>query len=395
MPTYPLPTLAPTIDSTGINAPSYNDILQSLTASFQAIYGSDIYVAPDSQDGQWLAVLANAIHNSNQSAISLFTSFAPTYAQGAELSSLVKINGLARQASSSSTAVGNVIGVVGTIINNGVVADANGNYWDLPASVTIPAGGTVAVTVTAQDSGNLTAGVGTINQIHTPQLGWQSFSNTSAAVPGAPVESDAALRTRQTISTAIPALAIKEAIFAAIGNTAGVTRFTVYENDTATPDVNGIPGHSLSAVVEGGSVADIAAAIAGRKPPGIQTYGSTSQIVYDTFGLPVTINYYPLTLVPIYFDITIAALSGYVATTGSLIISTLVAFVNSLSIGEDVYEAQAQASASLITLGLGKTFKITAFALDITPAPVATADLTIAFNAAASCQAADVTLTVV
>ena len=66
MPTYPLSTLAPTVNAAGISVPSYNDILQSLIAIFQSIYGSDIYVAQDSQDGQWLAALSRAIHDSNQ-----------------------------------------------------------------------------------------------------------------------------------------------------------------------------------------------------------------------------------------------------------------------------------------------------------------------------------------
>ena len=394
MPTYPLAILAPTINSTGISIPSYNDIYQSLIASFQAIYGSGIYIAPDSQDGQWLAILAKAINDSNQSAVAVFQAFAPTYAQGAGLSSLVKINGLLRNIATNSTAVGNVIGVAGTIITNGVVKDVNGNLWNLPASVTIPIGGSISVTVTAQVAGNTVAPASSINIVATPQLGWQSFSNTSNAVPGSPVEDDATLRIRQGASTSLPALGIKEAIYAAIGNVTGITRWTIYENDTGTTDANGIPAHSLSAVIEGGTVADITAAISNKKAPGAQTYGTTSGVVHDQFGLPSTINYYILASVPIYFAITIKALPGYVSTTGTALINALVAFVNSLTIGEDVYVTQAQASASLIGLGIGQTFYITSFTLGTAPTPVGTSNIVINFNQAASCAAANVGLTV-
>jgi uncharacterized phage protein gp47/JayE len=394
MPTYPLSTLAPTITPNGISAPSYNDILQSLVASYQIIFGSQIYISADSQDGQWIAILAQAQHESNQAAIAVFQSFAPSYSQGVGLSSLVKINGLLRQLSSKSTSQGDAVGVAGTIITNGVVEDVNGNLWSLPATVTIPIGGSISVTVTAQESGNIVAPSGSINKIASPQYGWQTFTSTINAAPGAPVESDATLRQRQGMSTALPALGIKEAIFAAVGNVSGVSRFTVYENDTGSTNGDGVPAHSLSVVTLGGVSTDIAATIAGRKPPGIQTYGTTSVTVYDSLGLPVAINYFQLSLIPIFFAITIKALPGYVSTTGNTIIAALVAFINSLAIGEDVYVTQCSAIASLIDLGIGQTFYITTFDLGLTASPSGTSNLTITFNEAASCQTNNVALTV-
>ena len=394
MPTYPLSTLAPTIDASGISAPVYSDIYQSLVASFQAIYGSSIYVAADSQDGQWIAVLAKAIDDSNQAAISVFRSFSPTYSQGTDLDSLVLLNGLTRQTASYSTSQGTVIGQAGTIITNGVVQDANGNLWNLPSSVIIPIGGSIVETVTAQSLGNVIAPAGTINQIATPQLGWQSFVSTIDAVPGDPIETDSQLRSRQSISTALPALTIKESIEAAIGNVSGVNRFIVYENDTGTTDANGIPAHTFSAVVLGGDATAIGAAIASKKPPGIQTYGSTSVVVYDSKGFASVINFYPLSLVQIYFSITIKALSGYVATTATLIATTLTNFINALAIGGDVYATQAEAAASLINLGLGQTFYITVFNLGLSALPSGTGNITVAFNFAATCQASNVAITV-
>jgi uncharacterized phage protein gp47/JayE len=392
--TYPLSSLAPTIDATGISAPVYNDIYQSLLAILKQIYGADIYVQPDSQDGQWIAALSLAIYNSNQSAIATFNAFSPSYAQGAGLSSLVKLNGLQRKIATNSTAVGNAVGQAGTIITNGVVKDVNGKLWDLPASVTIPISGTITITVTAQDVGNISAATGEINSIYNPQLGWQSFSNTAVAVPGTAVETDAELRFRQTQSVAMPAQTILASIASAIANIPGVSRYFVYENDTGSTDVNGLPAHSFSAVVQGGTSSDIAEAIALRKTVGSQTYGTTSVVVHDQYGLPTTINYYQLTQVGIYFAVTIKALPGYVATTGDALIAALVAFVNGLTIGEDVYLSQAQAAAQLIGLDIGQTFYVTDFRLGIAPSPTGTSNIVIAFNNAANCVTANVGLTV-
>ena len=394
MATYPLATLAPTIDLTGISTPSYNDIYQSLIASFQQVYGSGIYISVDSQDGQWLAILARAIYDTNQAAVAVFQAFSPTYAQGAGLASLVKINGLTIAVPTNSTAVGTAVGTAGTIISNGVVQDASNNLWNLPPSVTIPIGGSVAVTVTAQNKGSVMALAGTINKIYNPQYGWQTFVSTTDATIGNPSESDTTLRLRQSVSTALPSLGIRDSIYAAIGNVIGVTRWTVYENDTGSTDANGVPSHSISCIIAGGSTTDIANAIGGRKLPGGQTYGTTVTTYFDIYGLPTYINYFVLANIQVYFAVTIKALIGYVSTTGTSLIQALVNFVNGLSIGEDVYLSQSQAIASFIASPLGQTFYISDFRLGFAAAPVGTANLVINFNQAAVCAVANVTLTV-
>ena len=381
--TYPLATLAPVITAAGIDAPTFDDILASLQASFRSIYGPDIYIAEDSQDGQWIAVLAKAIYDSNQAAVAVFQSFSPTYSFGAQLSSLVKLNGLSRLVETNSTVQGTVGGVAGTIITDGVVQDTSGNLWNLPSPVTIPVSGSLTVTATAQKAGAIQATTGAVNKIYNPQYGWQSFINTAPAVTGAPVETDAELRIRQSVSTAQPALAIKDSIDAGIGQVDGVVRHIVYENDTGSTDADGIPAHSMAAVIKGGVVADIAAAIALRKPPGAQTYGTTSAAVYDRNGLATTINWFALTEKNVYFAVTIKALAGYVATTGDAIKQALADFVNSLDIGEDVYYSQAYAAAALSGQAIGQTFYITDFRLGFAAAPTGTTNLTVAFNEAA------------
>lgn len=392
--TYPLATLAPTVSAAGISAPAYNDILQSLYASFKAIYGSDIYIAPDSQDGQWIAVIAQAIHDANSAAVAVFQSFSPAFAQGAGLSSLVQINGISRNVASYSTAVGTVIGQAGTVITNGTVSDAAGNLWNLPANVTIPTSGSINVTVTAQQAGAITAVIGQISNIVNPQIGWQSFTNIQPAVPGNAVETDAALRVRQYQSTAYPALTLRESIYSAVANVAGVTACTVIDNDTGMLSADGIPAHSIAVVVQGGDSAAIAAAIALKKPPGAQTYGDTSVLVYDSYGIPVRINFFILQQVPVYFVVTIRALQGYTAAVGVAIQNALAAYVNGLTAGVDVYLSQAQGVASLVGTAAGSTFYITGFQVDAVNPPLSTGNLSIAFNQTAVCTASNVAIVV-
>lgn len=394
MSTYPLDTLAPTIDATGIHIPTFEDIYQSLIASFQQIYGNDIYVLPDSQDGQLIGVFAKAINDSNMAAVAVVNGFSPTYSQGNGLSAMVKINGLSRKVPSASYVSLIITGVAGTVILGGSAMDNGGNIWDLPSTVTIPSSGSINTTGTSRKLGAVTAPIGSITKIATPYLGWHSVTNDAAPeFIGSPIESDYELRVRQTYSQSLPALGIKSAIYSAVGNVLGVSRFTIYENDTGTTDsVNSIPAHSLAIVVEGGSVADVATAIANKKPAGVQTYGATSYTVTDTKGETSIINYDILTLTPIYFTVTITRLTHYVDTTDTSIKNALIAFINGLKIGDDVFYSQALSTASLITTPEGQTFYISDFKSDITASPTGVSNIAIAYNAAASCDVANITV---
>jgi uncharacterized phage protein gp47/JayE len=334
MATYPLATLACTINDAGISGPTYSDILSSLEASFQSIYGSDIYIDPDSQDGQLLALFAQAIYDGNQADVTVYKGYSPSYAQGTALSSQVKINGIRRSASSNSTAVVDIVGTVGTVITSGVVADTNSNLWSLPSSVTIPGAGTIPVTATAQTAGVITAIAGAISTINTPVKGWQSVNNPAAATPGIAAQSDAAVRKKQKASTSASAQTPLQAIIANVVGVSGIGRSAIYNNTTKITDENGVPGNSIAVVAEGGDVTTIAEVISQKKAPGTGTYGTTAVVVADPSGVPVTINFFEMTEVDVYAQINIVPLSGYVSTTGDAVVAAVVSYLSGFAIGQ-------------------------------------------------------------
>jgi uncharacterized phage protein gp47/JayE len=387
-------SLAAQITPTGISAPSYEDILASLTLSFQTIYGVDSYLGPDSQDGQLLAVFAAAINDVNQMAVATYNSFSPSTAQGVGLSSVVKINGLARLVASNSTVDVIIVGQAGTVISNGVIADSLGNNWNLPTTVTIPIGGSITVTATAAVQGALTAAPNTITTIATPTRGWQTVTNPSAAIVGQPVEDDATLRSRQSVSTSLPALSVIDAIVAAIGNIPGMQRYKVYENATGTTDGNGIPAHSISAVTEGGDVQVIGNTIASKKTPGTGTYGTTSITVVDSEGISSTIHFFTLAEIVITVEVDITALAGYVSTTGTSIIAAIATAISSLDIGTDVYYTKLFTAANLNGSPLSSTYNVTAIKISRDGNPVAPSDVVIAFNEAAISAVNNISLVV-
>lgn len=404
-------TVAAQVTADGMLVPDFADVRQEFRIAIWNIYGSDVNLNSDSQDGQLIAVFAQAMADANALAEAVYLSFSPSTAQGVGLSSVVKINGLERNVASNSEVTVTVVGVVGTVINAGVVGDnlGLGTRWDLPSPTTIPGAGTIDVTAICETVGATTAAIGTITQILTPTLGWQSVANAAAAIVGDAVETDAELRARQSQSVAISADSPLDAIFAAVANVAGVRRSAIYENDSDVTDANGIPSHSISNVVAGGDPVAIATAIAEKKPPGTGTFGTTTETIVDHKGVSNDIKFFVLTNVTITVEVTIKALTGYVGTTETLIKQAVVGFLNGLAIGEDSYCGRLFAPANLSGAAAVDATALTQAALDVfadtfnvtivkqsrpSTAPPSVQDVVIAFNEAAVCDSAHITVVV-
>ncbi|MBV8159145.1 MAG: hypothetical protein JO278_15905 [Dyella sp.] len=388
-------SVAPVISAAGISAPAFSDVLAYIIGKYQGIYGSDVYLGNDSQDYQFLSAgIATPINDLNAAIIATYNGFSPASAQGANLSSVVKINGLKRNTPSNSTVDQIIVGVAGTPIINGVTQDANQNKWSLPALVTIPPSGTITVTATCQTAGAVQAGIGTVNQIATPTLGWQSVTNASAANAGAPVETDSQLKARQSTSTALPSRTVLEGTVGAVWAVPGVTRVTPYENDTSVVDANGIPGNKIYLVVEGGDSTAIAQAIAAKKGPGCGTYGTTTVQVTDAYGIAHPISFYRPTYDAITCAIALKALAGYTSTIGASIQAAVAAYINSVVIGgapSGYIEWDSALTAAKSVPG-SNTFRITSLVLS-GPGGTGSPDVPLAFNHAGQATSASVTIT--
>ena len=149
-----------TIDETGLHLPDYPTVLEDVKARFRGIYGDDLYLEPDSQDGQLCAVFALALHDAYTLAGSVYNAYSPATAQGTGLSRMVKINGLRRKPSGRSTVDLRLVGQAGTVIRGGMAGDAAGKRWLLPDEVAIPQSGEITVTATAEESGDIRAAAG-------------------------------------------------------------------------------------------------------------------------------------------------------------------------------------------------------------------------------------------
>jgi uncharacterized phage protein gp47/JayE len=221
---------APSVGSSGLTIPTFNDFLQYLVAQYQAIYGAAAVLDSSSPDYQDIAIRALQANDAAQCLQAVYTGFNPQLAIGAGLDLCGRIIGPARKAASFSTALLTLTGTPGTVVLNGAVRDVNGNFWNVASPATIGSGGSVTVIATAQQTGNITANPGDINQIVTPTSGWTSVTNGSAAAPGAAIEPDSVYRARLLISQAQPSITLRAGTEAAISDLIGVLRSVVYEN---------------------------------------------------------------------------------------------------------------------------------------------------------------------
>jgi uncharacterized phage protein gp47/JayE len=351
----------PYVDSSGLHVPTYDDILQDIITNVKSLYGSDIYLENDSADYQLLSIFALKVHDAMQAMQLAYNSRSPVTAVGAAFDAIVKLNGIRRKTPSYSTCQVILTGVAGTVVSNGVVQDLSGYKWDLPATVNIGPGGTVTVTATCETIGAINAAISDISQIVTPTSGWTSVTNAVEAVAGQPVETDTELRARQAISTELPSHSMFAGTVAAVANVSGVTRYKGYENNTNTEDDDGVPGHSIAMVVEGGEDEDVAFAIYANKSAGCGTYGTTTISVEDPYyELTIDINFFRPTYVDIFLTLTITPLTGYTSAIADDIKAALADYLDTLEIGEDLTLSALYAVAMGVTDIKAPAFSITA-----------------------------------
>jgi len=404
---------APYISEAGLHLPTFNDMLEKRIADAKSIFGQDIYLGNDSADYQLIAVETLALYDAMQAIQLAYNQASPVTAIGVGLSNLVQLNGITRTPATYSTCDVTLIGTSAAHIINGVVADVSGNLWNLPTPLQLQAAGSplgeyyaLTVTATCQTLGAITALAGDINVISTPTAGWTSVSNATAAIAGQAVETDSELRERQRISVALPSQTMLQGTVAAIAALLGVTRYKVYENPTNSttygfPGVpfEGSPEHSITAIVEGGDIADIADAIYYNRGLGCYTDGDVVTNITDPDSGEITpIRFYRPDYVNVYMEITIKMLSGWGTGDEDDIKEAVADYINTLEISEDLYLSSVICAAVDVNTNKAKpTFSVTQVLMGTDPAspPLSATDITVGYKEVVLGSVDNITITLV
>jgi hypothetical protein len=246
------------VDLTGLHLESLAEIVTGLEDGFKGIYGNDINLDANSPDGQMINLFAQAKIDILDVISSVYNSFSPSSAAGVALDQRCAINGIIRKGSTISTVYVVVtttaaVSLVGLSAGSGTpftVADAAGNKFYLTTSVTTGIGAN-SLHFTAAVAGVIDISTGSISIIDTVTAGVTSVANAGGAtVAGVDEETDAALRYRRSVSVSNPSSGYLDGLMGALLAVEDVIYAKVFENNTATTDIYGIPPHSIWAVVD-------------------------------------------------------------------------------------------------------------------------------------------------
>ena len=392
------------LTTTGFVQKTLADLKLEVENALRASFGNSIDLSPQSVFGQLTGVMADRLADLWSLGGAVHAAFTPDGASGTSLDDLAAITGTIRRAASPSEVRLTLSGTTGTTITAGsvvtigvagtrfvnladttlVAADAwatstvytvgdavarGGNIYVCTVQGTSSAGpsgtGTAIVDGTCtwrymsagtgvseftqfagEDNGPLGAVAYTLNTIGTPTSGWAAAINVLDAVLGTDLETDAALRIRRELEIRTSGKASLDALRAALLEVEDVTSAKVFENPTDSTDVNGLPPHSIEALVTGGTDVAVAASIFDEKAAGIATYGTDSENVTDASGGVHVVYFTRPTLVNVYvtYNLTVD-LSEWPADGVALVKAALVAYGDAQVAGKDVVSSAAMAQA--------------------------------------------------
>lgn len=394
-----------------------DDIIDDLSAALRSAFGSSIDLGSKSILGQITGILAERLAALWDLLEAINDSQDPDKATGAALDIMCALTGTIRPPASFSVVIATLTGVpttdvpagntiatastgeefntsfdatiaaVGawapsTVYNTGTRVTNNSNVYQctvsgtsassggpttVPSPVTTPitdntvtwlylGGGTGAVDVqaAAQDSGVVTAFAGDLIVKLGAVGGWTSVNNVNDAVTGRDIATDEELRVLRVAELAGDGGGTQNAIRAHLLQITGVLSATVFVNNTDYTDVNGMPPHSVEAMVLTQWSANptddqvIVNSLFGDVGGGIATYSfaGTNGTATDSQGNTWIVYYSRPAEIPIYVAVQLTKDPlQYPANGDALVAQAIATYGAAQSVGKDAVSSSLLAQA--------------------------------------------------
>jgi Baseplate J-like protein len=280
------------ITSTGVIVPDTSGLLSDVQSEYQAVFGADLVVTPDTPQGVLITAEALTRAEVVNNNAALANQINPNIAGGVFLDAIMALTGMQRTVA-TPTVVTNVslTGVAGTVIPSGsLAATAAGDQFQSVSNVTLGAGGTATIGFQSVATGPIPCAGSALTTIVSNILGWETVTNNASGSPastttlGTVTQSDQAARALRQNTLAFQGVALPVAITSALYATEGVTSLTFQENVSAsTQTINGISmvAHSIYACVAGGTDQAVAASLLENKSSGCAWNGGTTVSVVE------------------------------------------------------------------------------------------------------------------
>lgn len=391
------------------------DIEQAQSAAMWATVDPNFDMSADQPIGQMASVQAQIGAQLWELLAVVYSGLNPNNAEGMILDGDCAYTGTLRLDPTYSTVIGTLVLAAGANIPVGATANVSGqplNTWVLlgpcdttgnllsGSAIISAGGGTYLGLFQSTTTGPNIVNPGQLTVITAAITGWTSINNVNGTlVIGTNVETDAALGNRRETELSSSGAGTNPSMQAALEKVQGVLKAYVFENDGDTTDGNGVPPHSVHALVYDGVVPaatnqTIAEAIWSNKASGGGTYGATSFTVTDSTGTGThIINFDRATITRTYHAVTVQKDSTFDVVNGPTAVkNALVAWWASI-MGLNVPMNRVRLENQ--PFNVQGVIDVTAYALDVTATPTATANLPASQYGIYTLAAADIAVTVV
>ena len=303
------------VNESGVTPTDLAGYKAELEAGFRSALGEALSIAPDSPQGQIIGILSTGFALQDEAGVSVSNGLSLYQAAGFQLDALGSLVQLDRIRGERSVVDATLTGTDGTVLAAGTRAlTTDGAVFLLAEGTTIPAAGTVLASFRSEEFGPVPAPAASLTRMGEAVTGWTAITNIAAASLGRLAENDAEYRERYESELLVRGRDGNQYIRAQVLGQEGVQDCRVEDNDTAatiTIQTLDIAARSVLVVVDGGSEADIGAAIFRSKPAGTPTVGGTSVQVPHAQGRTRAVNYTKVVAAPIAIEVTIRTVSGF------------------------------------------------------------------------------------
>jgi uncharacterized phage protein gp47/JayE len=323
------------LTSTGFNRKTAEDIEAEIVRDERALISSNLDTQPETPIGEFNGIIGSKIAEIWELLEAINNNQDPRIATGFGLDGTSAITGTTRDEAEKGTVTLRLTLNAGVTVPAGSIAAVAGdedNQWVTLADATNPGAvpADIDVAAEASETGEIAAIATTITVIVTPIAGWTAVTNPLDAEPGTEIDTDTQLRVRRNQELQRAGTSPVNAIRADLLAVEDVESVTVLDNPTGLVDANGLPPHSVEAVVLGGSDQDVADALFDAASGGVTLFGSTTVQVTDQQGFVHDVSFTRPEVITVWLDIDVDVDADY-AGDDELIKAAIVAF------GESTY----------------------------------------------------------
>ena len=277
-----------TVDGTGVTAASLDGWIERLQELMRGALGDDLSLEAQTPQGQLIGVLSLMLVELGEAFVALAATTSVDHAVGAQLDAIGSVLDVYRVEATRSMVTATVTGVGGTNLPQGSRAKTvpGGREFRTVSDVVLSAAG-VPVEMEAVETGPVDAAAGSLTEIVTLVVGWETVTNPSIAALGGDRQADGSYRTTYLARTAHSSVGPLAALEAALEDAlAGKTRRLENSTDAAVVVQEWtVPAHSILVVAEAGTDADVVRAVETHRGMGVGTLTAISGGVPDDSAL--------------------------------------------------------------------------------------------------------------